>query len=70
MSDARTNMMGRVEFITLCAMMFATIAFSLDAMLPALPRIGAELSPDYDERTRITAWRRETLLSSIQTAAS
>lgn len=38
--------MSRVEFVALCAMMFATIAFSIDAMLPALPEIGAELSPD------------------------
>lgn len=38
--------MSRVEFVSLCAMMFATIAFSIDAMLPALPEIGAELSPD------------------------
>jgi len=37
--------MSRVEFIALCAMMFATIAFSIDAMLPALPEIAAELSP-------------------------
>jgi DHA1 family bicyclomycin/chloramphenicol resistance-like MFS transporter len=37
--------MSRIEFISLCAMMFATIAFSIDAMLPALPQIGAELSP-------------------------
>ncbi|SMP10365.1 multidrug effflux MFS transporter [Shimia sagamensis] len=35
----------QVEFIALCAMMFATIAFSIDAMLPALPQIAAELSP-------------------------
>jgi DHA1 family bicyclomycin/chloramphenicol resistance-like MFS transporter len=33
------------EFIALMAMLAATIAFSIDAMLPALPRIGAELSP-------------------------
>ncbi|WP_299420340.1 multidrug effflux MFS transporter [uncultured Shimia sp.] len=37
--------MTQVEFIALCAMMFATIAFSIDAMLPALPQIAAELSP-------------------------
>jgi DHA1 family bicyclomycin/chloramphenicol resistance-like MFS transporter len=37
--------MGRIEFIALIAMMFATIAFSIDAMLPALPDIAAELSP-------------------------
>ena len=38
--------MSRAEFVALCAMMFATIAFSIDAMLPALPEIGQELSPD------------------------
>lgn len=38
--------MSRVEFVALCAMMFATIAFSIDAMLPALPEIGRELSPN------------------------
>jgi DHA1 family bicyclomycin/chloramphenicol resistance-like MFS transporter len=34
------------EFVTLMAMLFAMIAFSIDAMLPALPEIGAELYPD------------------------
>lgn len=37
--------MSRAEFIALMAMMFATIAFSIDAMLPALPDIATELSP-------------------------
>ncbi|WP_422179546.1 MFS transporter [Aestuariivita sp.] len=37
--------MSRIEFIALIAMMFAAIAFSIDAMLPALPEIGRELSP-------------------------
>ena len=41
-----TNRMSKAEFIALIAMMFATIAFSIDAMLPALPEIGAQLSPD------------------------
>lgn len=40
-----TKPLGQVEFIALIAMLFATIAFSIDAMLPALPRIAAELSP-------------------------
>ncbi|MCG7518129.1 multidrug effflux MFS transporter [Ruegeria sp. Ofav3-42] len=40
------NRMSRGEFIALIAMMFATIAFSIDSMLPALPNIGAQLSPD------------------------
>lgn len=38
--------MGRAEFVALMAMMFATIAFSIDAMLPALPEIAAELTAD------------------------
>ena len=42
--------MGRIEFIGLIAMMFATIAFSIDAMLPALPEIAAELSPELAHR--------------------
>lgn len=38
--------MSKSEFIGLMAMMFAMTAFSIDAMLPALPEIGRELSPD------------------------
>jgi DHA1 family bicyclomycin/chloramphenicol resistance-like MFS transporter len=38
-------MPSKVEFIALIAMLFAIIAFSIDSMLPALPLIGAELSP-------------------------
>ena len=34
------------EFVAMMAMLFATIALSIDAMLPALPAIAAELSPD------------------------
>ncbi|KUF11626.1 multidrug effflux MFS transporter [Pseudoponticoccus marisrubri] len=34
------------EFIAVIAMLVATIAFSIDAMLPALPQLAAELSPD------------------------
>lgn len=34
------------EFTAMLALLFATIAFSIDAMLPALPAIAAELSPD------------------------
>lgn len=34
------------EFTAMLAMLFATIAFSIDAMLPALPQIAAELTPD------------------------
>lgn len=42
--------MSRTEFVALIAMMFATIAFSMDAMLPALPAIAAELSPEIAHR--------------------
>lgn len=38
--------MGQAEFIVLIALLFATIAFSIDAMLPALPQIAADLTPD------------------------
>lgn len=41
------------EFIALMAMLFATIAFSIDAMLPALPEIGQELSPDNLNRAQL-----------------
>jgi len=37
--------LGKVEFIALMAMMFATISFSIDAMMPALPDISAEIAP-------------------------
>ena len=40
-----SSRMHRAEFIALIAMLFATIAFSIDSMLPALPEIGQELSP-------------------------
>ena len=49
-TDRPDFQMGRAEFIALIAMMFATIAFSTDAMLPALPQIAADLAPDTPER--------------------
>jgi DHA1 family bicyclomycin/chloramphenicol resistance-like MFS transporter len=42
---APTKKLGQTEFIALMAMLVATVAFSIDAMLPALPEIGASLSP-------------------------
>ncbi len=45
--------MSKPEFVALIAMMFATIAFSIDSMLPALPEIGAELSPDDVNRAQL-----------------
>ena len=37
---------SQTEFVAIMAMLFATIAISIDAMLPALPDIAASLSPD------------------------
>lgn len=45
--------LSRGEFIALVAMLFATIAISLDAMLPALPQIEATLTPDAPNRAQL-----------------
>jgi len=37
---------SQTEFVALVAMLFATIAISIDAMLPAMPDIAAALTPD------------------------
>jgi len=44
---------GKVEFVALMAMLVAIVAFSIDAMLPALPRIGAELTPGALNRAQL-----------------
>lgn len=41
-----TKRLPQTEFIALMAMVAATVAFSIDAMLPALPEIGEALSPE------------------------
>ncbi|MDX8348972.1 multidrug effflux MFS transporter [Cognatiyoonia sp. IB215446] len=43
---AQIRRLPQTEFIALMAMLAATVAFSIDAMLPALPEIGEALSPD------------------------
>lgn len=43
----------RAEFIALMAMLMASIAFSLDALLPALPQIAAELTPAATNRAQL-----------------
>lgn len=45
--------LGQSEFIALMAMLTATVAFSIDAMLPALPTIAEELSPDAPNRAQL-----------------
>lgn len=44
---------SKVEFIAMIAMMFSTIAFSIDAMLPALPQIAAEVTPAATNRAQL-----------------
>ncbi len=41
------------EFTAMLATLTATVAFSIDAMLPALPQIAAELSPDDINRAQL-----------------
>jgi len=48
-----SNQLSKSEFIAMMAMLFAVIAFSIDSMLPALPRIGQELSPDAPNRAQL-----------------
>ncbi|WP_317057114.1 MULTISPECIES: multidrug effflux MFS transporter [Roseovarius] len=53
-SPATTNQtLSRTEFVALMAMLVATIAYSIDAMLPALPQIGADLSPSDPNRAQL-----------------
>lgn len=52
-SPSATPKIGRVEFVALMAMLVATVAFSIDAMLPALPRIGEELTPGETNRAQL-----------------
>ena len=46
-------MQSRGEFIALLAMLFAMVAFSIDSMLPALPRMAEELTPDAPNRAQL-----------------
>ncbi len=48
-----TKPLPRGEFIALMAMCTATVAFSIDAMLPALPQIIEELTPDAPNRAQL-----------------
>ena len=45
--------LSQTEFIALMAMVFATVAFSIDAMLPALPEIAQELTPADTNRAQL-----------------
>ncbi|SUZ30664.1 Bicyclomycin resistance protein [Roseibaca ekhonensis] len=41
------------EFVALMALMMSSVAFSIDAMLPALPTIGDQLSPDAPQKGQL-----------------
>lgn len=45
--------LSQTEFIALMAMTVSTIAFSIDSMLPALPQIANELSPDSPNKAQL-----------------
>ena len=45
--------LSQAEFVALVAMLFSTIALAIDAMLPALPDIAAQLSPDAPNRAQL-----------------
>ncbi|MEL6685612.1 MAG: multidrug MFS transporter, partial [Pseudomonadota bacterium] len=52
-APATTARLSQTEFIALMAMLAATTAFSIDAMLPAIPEIGAALSPENPNRVQL-----------------
>ncbi|MEO0752175.1 MAG: MFS transporter [Pseudomonadota bacterium] len=43
--SATSQRISQTEFVALVAMLVASVAFSIDAMLPAMPQIAAELTP-------------------------
>ncbi len=45
MAERGPGGMSKAEFIALIAMLFSTIAFSVDSLLPAFPQIAQELGP-------------------------
>jgi len=52
-ATAQARRLPLPEFIAMLAFLFATIAFSIDAMLPALPDIAADLTPDNVNRAQL-----------------
>ncbi|MEC8669055.1 MAG: multidrug effflux MFS transporter [Pseudomonadota bacterium] len=53
MSAATSARISQSEFIAMMAMMVATVAFSIDSMLPAMPEIASELTPDAPNRSQL-----------------
>lgn len=52
-ANAQPRSLPLPEFVALLAFLFATVAFSIDAMLPALPDIAAQLTPDNVNRAQL-----------------
>lgn len=48
-----TQPLGRHEFIALVAMLMAIVAFSIDAMLPAMGLIAQEFTPEIPARAQL-----------------
>ncbi|MDO5606084.1 MAG: multidrug effflux MFS transporter [Paracoccus sp. (in: a-proteobacteria)] len=52
-APGQTRRLQLPEFVAMLALLFATVAFSIDAMLPALTEIGQELSPANSNRAQL-----------------
>ena len=52
-AQPQTRSTSKFEFVCMMGLMFATIAFSIDAMLPALPDIVDSLTPDDPNRAQL-----------------
>lgn len=48
-----SSKISQSEFIAMMAMMVATVAFSIDSMLPAMPEIAQDLAPDAPNRAQL-----------------
>lgn len=52
-SPSAAGRLPQAELIAMLALLFATVAFSMDAMLPALPEIAASLTPQNVNRAQL-----------------
>ena len=48
-----SSRISQSEFVAIMAMMVATVAFSIDSMLPAMPQIAQDLTPDAPNRAQL-----------------
>lgn len=53
MNQKNKRPLGKAELTAMIALMFAIIALSIDAMLPALPAIASELSPENANKAQL-----------------